>query len=78
LKKLITVHSGHCCPTGRSTNLVLRGTGAKRILLTVVSVKSNLYVFDGGSVSTLEVYAASVAQASAFGSSLGYSPALEQ
>jgi sugar (pentulose or hexulose) kinase len=55
----------------RSTNLVLRGTGAKRIFVDGGFSKNPIYMYlMAEAFPTLEVYAASVAQASALGAAL--------
>ena len=55
----------------RSTNLVLRGTGAKRIFVDGGFSKNPIYMYlMAEAFPTIEVYAASVAQASALGAAL--------
>ena len=59
----------------RSTNLVLRGTGVKRIFVDGGFSKNPIYMYllaDG--FPNIEVYAASVAQASALGAALALHP----
>ena len=55
----------------RSTNLVLRGTGVKRIFVDGGFSKNPIYMYlMAEAFPTIEVYAASVAQASALGAAL--------
>jgi sugar (pentulose or hexulose) kinase len=55
----------------RSTNLVLRGTGVKRIFVDGGFSKNPIYMYlIAEAFPTIEVYAASVAQASALGAAL--------
>ncbi|HEV8272239.1 MAG TPA: FGGY family carbohydrate kinase [Chitinophagaceae bacterium] len=55
----------------RSTNLVLRGTGVKRIFVDGGFSRNPIYMYlMAESFPTIEVYAASVAQASALGAAL--------
>ena len=55
----------------RSTNLVLRGTGVKRIFVDGGFSKNPIYMYlMAETFPTIEVYAASVAQASALGAAL--------
>jgi len=55
----------------RSTNMVLRGTGVKRIFVDGGFSKNQIYMYlMAEAFPTLEVYAASVAQASALGAAL--------
>ena len=55
----------------RSTNLVLRGTGVKRIFVDGGFSKNPIYMYlMAEAFPNIEVYAASVAQASALGAAL--------
>ena len=62
----------------KSTNLVLKGTAVKRIFVDGGFSKNAIYMYLlAQAFPSIEVYAASVAQASAFGCCTGYSSAVE-